>query len=199
MIHPAVLTATGIHREAAARPPAHLIVRHGDSLSAIATRYHIQWPGLYEANKAVIGGNPSLLRTGEHLRIPSAARAARLATRYQPPVVSEPVVSDTAVGEATDETATGGYEPQAAAPGTSYAAPDGSFQECVIDAESGGDSQVMNSSGHYGLYQFSYSSWVAAGGDPADFGNASVAEQNQVFDTAYARDGTSPWAPYDGC
>jgi hypothetical protein len=57
----------------------------------------------------------------------------------------------------------------------------------------------MNGSGHYGLYQFSYSAWAAAGGNPADFGNASAAEQNQVFATAYAHDGTSPWAPYDGC
>ena len=57
----------------------------------------------------------------------------------------------------------------------------------------------MNGSGHYGLYQFSYSAWAAAGGNPADFGNASAAEQNQVFATAYAQDGTSPWAPYDGC
>jgi hypothetical protein len=74
-----------------------------------------------------------------------------------------------------------------------------SFQACVIQRESGGRAQVMNSSGHYGLYQFSYSTWTEAGGNPADFGHASVAEQDQVFASAYARWGTSPWAPYDGC
>ena len=57
----------------------------------------------------------------------------------------------------------------------------------------------MNSSGHYGLYQFSASTWAAYGGNPADFGNASVAEQNQVFDNAIAAGGQSNWAPYDGC
>jgi hypothetical protein len=57
----------------------------------------------------------------------------------------------------------------------------------------------MNSTGHYGLYQFDYSTWTANGGSGADFGNASVAEQNQVFSNAYAASGTSPWAPYDGC
>jgi hypothetical protein len=57
----------------------------------------------------------------------------------------------------------------------------------------------MNSSGHYGLYQFSASTWAASGGNPADFGHASVAEQNQVFQNAYAQFGTSPWGPYDGC
>ena len=73
------------------------------------------------------------------------------------------------------------------------------FQACVISRESGGNSQVMNSTGHYGLYQFSASTWAAAGGNPNDFGHAPVAEQNQVFAQAYAAFGTSPWAPYDGC
>ena len=41
---------------------------------------------------------------------------------------------------------------------------DSSFQECVIARESGGNSQVMNSSGHYGLYQFSASTWAATAG-----------------------------------
>ena len=69
----------------------------------------------------------------------------------------------------------------------------------MIARESGGNSQVMNSSGHYGLYQFSAGTWAAYGGNPADFGNASVAEQNQVFDNAIAAGGESNWAPYDGC
>ena len=57
----------------------------------------------------------------------------------------------------------------------------------------------MNSSGHYGLYQFSSGTWAAYGGNPACFGNASVAEQNQVFNNAIAAGGQSNWAPYDGC
>jgi Transglycosylase-like domain len=75
----------------------------------------------------------------------------------------------------------------------------GSFQSCVIARESGGNAQVMNSSGHYGLYQFSYATWVAYGGSPASFGHASVAEQNQVFNNAIAAGGQSNWSAYDGC
>jgi hypothetical protein len=75
----------------------------------------------------------------------------------------------------------------------------GGFQACVIARESGGNSQVMNASGHYGLYQFAAGTWAAAGGNPADFGHASVAEQNQVFASAYAKWGTQPWGPSDGC
>jgi hypothetical protein len=75
----------------------------------------------------------------------------------------------------------------------------GSFQSCVIARESGGSSQVMNYSGHDGLYQFSYATWVAYGGSPASFGHASVAQQNRVFSNAMAAGGRSNWAPYDGC
>jgi LysM repeat protein len=192
MIHPAAtLTAVEIVREAAARPPADIVVRPGDSLSGIAARYRIEWPGLFEANRAVIGGNPNLLVPGEHLKVPSAASAARLAASYQPPTATVTLVPSPAP-----------VTPAPVAEQAAYSeptAPAGSFQQCVISRESGGNAQVMNGSGHYGLYQFSYSAWVAAGGNPADFGNASAAEQNQVFATAYAQDGTSPWAPYDGC
>ena len=69
----------------------------------------------------------------------------------------------------------------------------------MIARESGGNAQVMNASGHYGLYQFSYATWVAYGGSPASFGHASVAEQNQVFDNAIAAGGQSNWSAYDGC
>ena len=75
----------------------------------------------------------------------------------------------------------------------------GSFQSCVIARESGGNSQVMNSSGHYGLYQFSSSTWAAYGGSSSSFGSASVAEQNQVFNNAIAAGGQSNWSAYDGC
>ena len=76
----------------------------------------------------------------------------------------------------------------------------GSFAQCVIQRESGGNSQVMNSTRHYGLYQFSYGTWVAYGGSPAAFGHASVAQQNQVFANAMATPGgANNWRPYDGC
>ena len=76
----------------------------------------------------------------------------------------------------------------------------GRFAQCVIQRESGGSSQVMNSTGHYGLYQFAYGTWVAYGGSPSAFGHASVAQQNQVFANAMATPGgANNWRPYDGC
>lgn len=102
----------------------------------------------------------------------------------------------------------GGSQPaQASAPSaasnvSAYVNPSGygSFQACVISRESGGNSAVMNSTGHYGLYQFSYQTWVANGGSAGSFGHASVAEQNQVFaNTMATGGGASNWSPYDGC
>jgi hypothetical protein len=93
----------------------------------------------------------------------------------------------------------GGYQAVTVSAGIVSTAGDGSFQACVISRESGGNSQVMNASSHYGLYQFDYGTWVSGGGNGADFGHASIAEQNRVFANVYAARGTQPWAPSDGC
>jgi hypothetical protein len=85
-----------------------------------------------------------------------------------------------------------------AQPASTYSGGSG-FQSCVISRESGGNSQVMNGSGHYGLYQFSEGTWEAYGGSASSFGNASVAQQNQVFNTAISQGGESNWSAYDGC
>jgi len=88
----------------------------------------------------------------------------------------------------------GGYQ------AVSYSVPSGGgMQACIIRAESGGNPDIWNATGHWGLYQFSYGTWVAHGGAPADFGHAGVAEQNQVYYNTVAEDGYSDWAPYDGC
>ena len=73
------------------------------------------------------------------------------------------------------------------------------FERCVVIRESSGDSQVMNSTGHYGLFQFDLPTWISGGGNPGDFGHASVAEQNRVFTNVFAMRGVEPWRPSDGC
>ena len=52
----------------------HTVVA-GDSLSAIANQYYgsgakDKWMAIYEANKELIGDNPSLIRVGQVLKIP---------------------------------------------------------------------------------------------------------------------------------
>jgi LysM repeat protein len=173
---------------------ASYTVRSGDSLSSIAGKvYHKQnaWPVLYYANRAKVHW-ADVVSTGQVLKVPALPAKIPAA-----PGQTGPAASASASGpvQATGAVSGGTYS------GGTYSggSPGGSFGSCVIARESGGSSQVMNSSGHYGLYQFSESTWVAYGGSAADFGHASAGEQNQVFANAIARGGQSNWSAYDGC
>jgi nucleoid-associated protein YgaU len=66
-------------RKARAKGP-HFIAEHtvksGETLSQIAQHYYgsaaqEKWMAIYEANKEVIGDNPSLVRAGQVLKIPA--------------------------------------------------------------------------------------------------------------------------------
>jgi len=202
-------------------------VQSGDTLSGLAVRYcngnDKDWTGFYHDNRKVIGGNPNLILVGQRLALKRctdppallhlgstyhapAHRAASHAVRHAGKVwkvtYGYPYKCGDGDGDGYDvacHAATPAHRTyhRAAASGTYHGS--GAMQQCIIRAESGGNSQVMNSSSHYGLYQFSYSTWVASGGSPSSFGHASVAEQNRVFYNAVAARGYSDWTPYDGC
>ena len=186
------------HRAASAQAVKYT-VRPGDSLSSIAGRvYHNSnaWPVLYWANRSQIR-SANMITAGQVLKVPAKPAKIPSAPGLLGPGASAPTLAASAPAGAT--AVTPAYA--SAAPAASYSggAPGGSFGQCVIARESGGNSQVMNSSGHYGLYQFSEGTWVAYGGSAASFGNASVAQQNQVFANALAQGGQSNWSAYDGC
>jgi LysM repeat protein len=172
-----------------AHTAAHVIITRGDTLSALAAAHHMPWPALYEYNRGRIGPDPDVIVPGMWLRIP--AHPGKWLARYR----THPVVKHTVVHYS--QPASGGSSAPVAS--THVAPTGGSFEQCVIARESGGNSQVMNSTGHYGLFQFDIGTWESGGGSAADFGHASVSEQEQVFASVYAARGTSPWAPYDGC
>jgi hypothetical protein len=185
-------------RAVTAAKTAAVTVRPGDSLSRIAmTRCGNprDWTGIYDRNRKVVGSNPDMVFPGERLVLD-----CREAAPPKPPADDREPDND---GDEWHSPAHAVSPARHSAP-VSYAGNvnPGSysgFQRCVITRESGGNSQVMNSSGHYGLYQFSLPTWEAYGGSAADFGHASVAEQNRVFANAMARGGQSNWSPYDGC
>jgi N-acetylmuramoyl-L-alanine amidase len=188
---------------AAPAQPVKYTVRAGDSLSSIAGRfYHEQnaWPVLYWANRDKIRW-ANIIGAGQVLKVPAGpAKIPAAPGQLGPAAVAPAPVTSAPVASAASAPA---YVPaQSTAPvASSYSGgtPGGSFGQCVVARESGGNAQVMNSSGHYGLYQFAQSTWVAYGGSAADFGHASVAEQNRVFGNALAQGGQSNWSPYDGC
>jgi LysM repeat protein len=172
-------------------------VQSGDSLSAIASRYYDNasaWPVVYYANEHTLNDSQTIY-PGQKLRIPAKPSSIPAA-----PAQAASVSSSSSSDSSSASSDSSASSSSSGASDTQVDASDYSgFQECVISRESGGDSQVMNSSGHYGLYQFSYSTWVGYGGAPSEFGDATVAEQNAVFATAMADGGESNWAPYDGC
>jgi LysM repeat protein len=192
------LLASAIHTVAASTRLAKYTVRSGDTLSAIALKvYHDAgaWPVLYWANRNQVRWANSI-QVGQVLTVPSRPTRLPAAPRQLGPThapVAQPAIIEQDAAQSVSTVASAPARTATTSAGYS------SFQACVIARESGGRSQVMNSSGHYGLYQFSASTWAAYGGNPADFGHASVAEQNRVFDNAMAAGGEFNWAPYDGC
>ena len=200
-----VTRPVGKHAAGAAKSVTYT-VKSGDTLSAIAGRvYHQQdaWPVLFWANHRQIRWANDIA-VGQVLKVPAKPAKIPGAPAELGPAAPAPVQAPVAAAyaspayapvQATATVATPSYSNASYSGGT----PGGSFGSCVVARESGGNSQVMNSSGHYGLYQFSASTWAAYGGSPASFGSASVAEQNQVFANALAAGGQSNWSAYDGC
>jgi len=185
----AVVQQSGGHAQQA--QPESYTIRSGDSLSKIAGQvYHKQnaWPVLYWANRDKVHW-ANVISTGQVLKVPALPAKIPAAPGQLGPAPAP--VTSTATSYAP-------VQATAAVSGGTYSG-GGGFQSCVIARESGGNSQVMNSSGHYGLYQFSASTWQAYGGSAASFGNASAAEQHRVFANAMAQGGQSNWSPYDGC
>ena len=203
-------------REAAAQKPAattatkKYTVKSGDSLSAIAKHVYSEsaaWPVIYYANRGQIKW-ANVISAGQKLTIPAKPAKIPAAPSQLGPVAPAPAPvhtesapvshsesTESAPAASSSSSGSSSSSTQAAA---TYNGGSG-FQSCVISRESGGNSQVMNSSGHYGLYQFSQGTWEAYGGSASDFGHASVSEQNQVFNNAIAQGGQSNWSAYDGC
>lgn len=201
-VNTALITQPATRQAAHQKPapgPATYRVQRGDSLTSIAQHQYDQaaaWPVLYWANHRQIRWADEIA-PGQLLAVPvmpqriPSAPAALAPAPPPPPVVQDDVAAATRIPAVAQQQAT-------TVARTNYSGGD-AFQRCVIDRESGGNSQVMNGSGHYGLYQFAAGTWAHYGGNPADFGHASVAEQNQVFGNAIAAGGQGNWAPYDGC
>lgn len=161
-------------------------VRGGDTLSEIARKNNLKWKGLYCENKRVIGNDPNMILPGMKLKLKNSEKMCRIAA---PKLNGTNLPAVNAVPVQQTQTV------------SSYSASSGSFQQCVIMAESGGNPRAINpSSGASGLYGFLLSTWDSLGlGYPGGAYTAPVSVQNEGFQILYARDGTSPWAPYDGC
>jgi hypothetical protein len=172
-------------------------VHGGDTLSGIArddcgsVRY---WSGIYVTNEKEIGADYNLIQPGQKLELDCTVKKVPVIR-----VQVHPLRAVTQTYRSSRASSGGHHHVYGGYSGNVNPGSYSGYQQCVITRESGGRSQVMNASGHYGLYQFDYGTWVSGGGAGADFGHASVSEQNRVFAAVYAARGTQPWSPSDGC
>ena len=197
----------------------YVTVKAGDTLSAIADRYGMDWQSLWQANQAEVP-DPNLIYPGQVLQITAAGVTGQIQGSQQPVTqqpaqpaaqpeqqTQQPYQPQQAQAQAPAQQPQQPQQPQAPAQPAQQAAADGqvstagmsSFEQCVIQAESGGNPSAVNpSSGAGGLFQFLPSTFASLGfsGPPQD---ASVATQEAAFAKEYAQSGTSAWAPYDGC
>lgn len=209
-VSPAKPAATGAPAAAyAAQHPAQppqrpgtVTVRAGDTLTWLAARFMgaaADWPALYMANQALIGGNPDELRAGTVLTIPGrvsywlrrwralqAATAARTASHPAAVAVAEvtPVAAGSGVLSAAQ---VGQLWLSAGGPASAEAT-----AECIAWHESGDRTDVLSPSDDEGLFQINVSN--APTGEmenPA----ANAAEAVRLFD----RDGWSPWTTRGDC
>src|ERR1700759_1634769 len=153
-------------------------VKEGDTLSKIAQREYSEsaaWPVIYYANRHSIKSVDDI-SVGQKLTIPAKPAKIPAAPQTSAPGSAPASSVSTAPAAPTQVEST-------TRPAASTSSGSGSFQSCVISAESGGNSQVMNGSGHYGLYQFSESTWEEYGGSAFTLGNTPGGEDNQGVHT----------------
>jgi hypothetical protein len=188
-------------------------VQPGDTLSGIAASAGVSLTNVEAANHWI--KNPNLIYVGQVVHVPDGRSgiAPAAPTYYQAPAASStpPAGSDTSAAASGTSSASSGTSsessgtssassgPSSASTSTPAASTSGgsapsSFQQCVSWRESG-NNPTASSSGLYGILP---STWASLGYS-GTAGSASVAQQNQAFQQLYAQDGTSPWAPYDGC
>jgi resuscitation-promoting factor RpfC len=186
-----------LHPGAGTKQAGDYTVKAGDTLSSISQHEYgttADWPALWWINRGTVR-DPDMIQTGQRLRVSGRPAVTAEMIRAAMAARPAPVVAAPAPAPAADSAPA----PAPAEAPASYSGAPGSFQACVIQAESGGNASAVNpSSGAGGLYQFLPSTWQALGysGLPE---NASVAEQNAAFQKEYAESGTSAWSAYDGC
>ena len=174
----AALSALSLSAPAAsAATPTAYTVASGDTLASIAPRIGTTWPSLASYNHLA---DPNHIEAGEVLQVPPAGFSA-------------PAVPSSA------RTTSSSHETSSASTHRSSGSASGSIASCIRASENGGSYGRSGNASHFGAYQFDRQTWAANGGNPADWGSASAAEQDQVFANTVASSGYSAWTPYDGC
>ena len=131
-----------------------IIVQPGQTLSGIAANHGAGLAAVERSNPQI--ENPDMIYVGEKVYVPGGSYSSWSPSQSHHSQPAQSSASSSVASPSSVPTGTSGY------------------QSCVIQHESSGNSQVMNGSGHYGLYQFDYSTWVAGGGSGSDVAPAAT-------------------------
>lgn len=176
----------------AAGIPMVITVHSGDTLSGIAAQHDTTYQAIAQANNI---SNPDLIYTGQRFTIPSGGSGSA----YTP----SPVTHHHHHHSSSTSSGGSGYSSSGSlsdVPGVPQ-----SFAACVAYRESSNNPRSINSvpgfegmgGGAYGIMDYVWQgSDLNKSGQPY---NASLSEQKQAFSILYAKYGTSPWQPSDGC
>jgi len=220
----AQLLAAAKHARAAVGHPASYTVRPGDTLSSISARHlgtSRHWPGLWAANRRVIGGNPNSIMVGQKLRLVNDSLTAgerhhlrhlgQTASHYTPRharVASHHYACGDGDGDGFDMPCWKLHQNQApadpapapaaqpAAPAPQPAASGAGLSgvwACIAEHESGGNPATNTGNGFYGAFQFTLASWQAVGGPPGLPSNYSMGTQLHYAEVLQARSGWGNW------
>jgi LysM repeat protein len=173
-------------------------VASGDTLWGLGIRNSRTWEQLWRFNLSAVP-NPNLIFVGQVLTIPPATfdpgpvsvPAQRVSTPAPAPVAvshSSPVVQPAYTQPTVHHT----YVAPQPVHATYSGGASSSFKSCVEFRES------TDGAGSSNLYGILNSTWSSLG-LPGSAYTASPGEQSAAFDQLYAKDGASPWRPYDGC
>lgn len=172
------------------------LVQPGDTLSGIAASHGVSLAAVETANPQI--HNFDRIYQGQSLQIPSGDHTTSLApvqgAAQSAPAQSQNVTPAPASGSAPTQapaqssTATSGG---GSGSGTLDDVPGvpRSYAACVASRESGSLSDPAANGNAYGI--------IPASG--YNVNGTSLAHQKQVFAELYAKYGTAPWSPHDGC
>ena len=69
IVNPSVIEESNNNSEKSNQTEIIYIVKKGDTLSSIASRYNTSWKTIYNKNKHIIGSNPNIIKPGQKLVI----------------------------------------------------------------------------------------------------------------------------------
>jgi LysM repeat protein len=159
--------------------PTTYTVKWGDTVWSIGKRFGVNMIALAEYNGRYLD---QTLYAGSTLRIPPAG--------WQPTAAAPVQTTAATTSSESDTSATSTYTAPAT-PSYSNYTPSGVWA-CIAQHESSGNPATDTGNGYYGLYQFTLSTWYAAGGtgNPAD---ASAAVQTAVAQRVQQQQGWGAW------